>query len=49
MIHGERNVPVDESGPCYKDLEEVLRAVEGANLAKVVTRLYPIANLKGSD
>jgi tRNA-splicing ligase RtcB len=41
--------PVDESGPCYKDLDEVLDAVEQAGLARVARRLTPLACVKGAD
>jgi tRNA-splicing ligase RtcB len=41
--------PVDESGPCYKDLDEVLAAVEQAGLARVARRLTPLACVKGAD
>jgi tRNA-splicing ligase RtcB len=41
--------PVDESGPCYKDLDDVLSAVEEAGLARVERRLTPLACVKGAD
>ena len=44
-----RDIPLDECGACYKDLCEVLKTVEEAGLARVETRLDPIANIKGDD
>ena len=49
VIHNNRDVPLDESAPCYKDIGEVLRTVEGAGLAKVCLTLRPIAFLIGCD
>ncbi len=49
VILNTRNTPLDESGPCYKDLEQVLGAVELAGLAHVEKRLKPIACIKGND
>jgi tRNA-splicing ligase RtcB len=49
VILNTRNTPLDESGPCYKDLEQVLGAVELAGLAHVEKRLRPIACIKGND
>jgi len=43
------HTPLDESGPCYKDLEQVLGSVELAGLAKVHRRLKPVACTKGND
>ena len=41
--------PIDESGPCYKDLSKVLAAIEEAGLARVRHRLRPVACIKGND
>lgn len=49
ILLNTRQVPLDESGPCYKDLEEVLAAVELAALARVKKRLRPVACIKGAD
>jgi tRNA-splicing ligase RtcB len=43
------HTPIDESGPCYKDLRQVLSSVEEAGLARVQHRLRPIACIKGND
>ncbi len=49
VVLNTRNTPLDESGPCYEDLEEVLGAVELAGLAHVERRLRPVACIKGND
>ena len=48
VLLNTRQTPIDESGPCYKDLDSVLAAVELAGLAKVTKRLRPIACIKGN-
>lgn len=49
VVLNTRHTPLDESGPCYKNLEHVLESVELAGLAKVQRRLKPIACIKGND
>jgi tRNA-splicing ligase RtcB len=49
ILLNTRHTPLDESGPCYKDLEVVLEAVELAGLAHVHKRLRPVACIKGTD
>ncbi len=49
VVLNTRNTPLDESGPCYKDLDQVLGAVELAGLAHVERRLRPVACIKGND
>jgi tRNA-splicing ligase RtcB len=49
ILLNTRNTPLDESGPCYKDLEDVLATIEQAKLAKVQHRLKPVACIKGMD
>jgi tRNA-splicing ligase RtcB len=49
IVLNTRNTPLDESGPCYKNLDEVLHAVETAGLAHVSKRLKPVACIKGND
>lgn len=43
------HTPLDESGPCYKNLDDVLASVELAGLATVQKRLKPVACIKGND
>lgn len=49
VVLNTRHTPLDESGPCYKDLDQVLGAVELAGLAHVERRLKPVACIKGND
>ncbi len=49
VLLNTRGTPLDESGPCYKDLDQVLASVEEAGLATVQRRLTPVACIKGAD
>lgn len=49
ILLNTRQTPIDESGPCYKNLDDVLDTVEAAGLAKVHKRLRPVACIKGND
>ena len=47
ILSNHRQAPLDESRMVYKDLDEVLAAVQTFGLADVVARCYPIASIKG--
>ncbi|MCP3102527.1 RtcB family protein [Myxococcus sp. K15C18031901] len=49
ILLNTRHTPLDESGPCYKNLDDVLETVEMAKLARVARRLKPVACIKGAD
>ncbi len=49
ILLNTRRTPIDESGPCYKNLDDVLDTIEAAQLARVTKRLAPIACIKGND
>ena len=49
ILINTRRTPIDESGPCYKNLEDVLATIESAGLARVAHRLRPVACIKGND
>jgi tRNA-splicing ligase RtcB len=49
VLLNTRSTPLDESGPCYKNLDDVLGSVEQAGLARVHKRLKPVACIKGND
>lgn len=49
IVLNTRHTPIDESGPCYKNLDDVLSSVEQAGLARVERRLQPVACIKGND
>ncbi len=42
-------IPLDESNSCYKDLDQVLAVLTENKLARIIRRLYPVANIKGVD
>lgn len=41
--------PLDECGHVYKKLDEVLAVLETEGIARVERRLFPVANIKGTD
>lgn len=49
LVNQDGQVPLDEAGPCYKPSSEVMQAIVDAGLAEVVTRLWPLASLKGVE
>ena len=49
IVGNTEKTPLDECGMVYKDLDSVLAVLEAEGIAKVHRRLYPIANLKGTD
>ena len=49
IVGNHEKTPLDECGHVYKDLDEVLAVLEVEGIATIKHRLYPVANLKGSD
>ena len=49
LVNGGGDVPIDESPDVYKPAKDVIAAVVEAGLARVVTRLTPIASIKGVE
>jgi len=49
IVGNTDRTPLDECGHVYKSLDAVLRVLEGAGIARVAQRLYPVANIKGTD
>ena len=49
IVGNTERTPLDECGHVYKNLDEVLGVLEGEGIARVAHRLYPVANLKGTD
>jgi tRNA-splicing ligase RtcB len=49
IVGNTARTPLDECGHVYKDLDEVLAVLEGEGIARVAHRLYPVANIKGTD
>ena len=49
IVGNTKRTPLDECRHVYKDLDEVLEVLEAEGIARVAHRLYPVANLKGTD
>jgi tRNA-splicing ligase RtcB len=49
IVGNTERTPLDECGHVYKQLDDVLAVLEGEGIARVAHRLYPVANLKGTD
>jgi tRNA-splicing ligase RtcB len=49
IVGNTDRTPLDECGRVYKDLDEVLGVLESEGIARVAHRLYPVANIKGTD
>jgi len=49
LVNLSGDVPLDESGQCYKSSEEVIAAVVAAGLARVQHTLWPLASIKGDE
>ncbi len=49
IVGNTEHTPLDECAHVYKDLDAVLNVLEAEGIARVAHRLYPVANLKGTD
>lgn len=49
IVTNHKDVPLDECAHVYKQLDEVLDVLTTNGIARVASRLYPVANLKASD
>lgn len=49
VVGNTERTPLDECGHVYKDLDAVLAVLEANDIASIERRLYPVANLKGTD
>jgi tRNA-splicing ligase RtcB len=49
IVGNTERTPLDECAHVYKDLDTVLRVLEDEGIARVAQRLYPVANIKGTD
>lgn len=49
IVCNTKQTPLDECAHVYKDLDDVLGVLEAEGIAKVMHRLYPVANMKGMD
>jgi tRNA-splicing ligase RtcB len=49
QVNLDGEVPLDESGACYKSADEVVAAVTAAGLARIDRTLWPLSSIKGND
>jgi tRNA-splicing ligase RtcB len=49
IVGNHKHTPLDECGHVYKDLDEVLSVLETTGIARVAHRMFPVANMKGTD
>lgn len=49
IVGNTKDTPLDECGHVYKNLDVVLQVLEEQGIAKIAHRLYPVANIKGTD
>jgi tRNA-splicing ligase RtcB len=49
VVGNTPRTPLDECAHVYKKLDEVLTVLESEGIARVDHRLYPVANIKGTD
>lgn len=49
IVGNTERTPLDECGHVYKDLDAVLAVLTDEGIARVARRLYPVANIKGTD
>jgi len=49
IVMNTERTPLDESGRAYKELDAVIDVLVQENLATVKNRMFPVANLKGTD
>jgi tRNA-splicing ligase RtcB (3'-phosphate/5'-hydroxy nucleic acid ligase) len=49
IVINSKNVPLDENQYCYKSLDDVIGVLTANKFAKIIHRLYPVANIKSKD
>ena len=49
IVMNHTHAPLDECGRAYKDLDTVLAVLTNSGITTISHRLYPVANIKGSD
>ncbi len=49
IVTNSKHIPLDECNLVYKDLDAVLEVLTDNHVASVSRRLWPVANLKGTD
>jgi tRNA-splicing ligase RtcB len=49
VVGNSERKPLDECAHVYENPDEILAVLEGEGIARVAHRLYPVANIKGTD
>lgn len=49
IVTNHKDVPLDECSHVYKQLDEVLEVLTTTGIARVASRLYPLANIKAQE
>ena len=49
IVGNTDRTPLDECGHVYKDLDAVLQVLVDEGIATLAHRMYPVANIKGTD
>jgi tRNA-splicing ligase RtcB len=49
IVSNTKKTPLDECSHAYKNLDSVLQVLEEEGIARIAHRMYPVANLKGTD
>ena len=49
IVGNTPRTPLDECHHVYKDLDAVLQVLVDEGIATVAHRMYPVANIKGTD
>jgi RNA-splicing ligase RtcB len=49
IVGNTNKTPLDECDYVYKKLDDVLAVLENEGIAEVKHRMWPVANLKGTD
>lgn len=49
IVGNHKHTPLDECAHVYKNLDDVLGVLETTGIARVANRMYPVANIKGTE
>lgn len=49
IVGNHKHTPLDECSHVYKNLDDVLGVLETTGIARVVHRMFPVANIKGTE
>lgn len=49
IVGNTQRTPLDACSHVYKDLDEVPCVLDADGIARIAKRMYPVANIKGTD